>query len=80
MLEYVENQNTCNNKVLERIKKKNIPKINWNIAHIIKYIQKKNLLRNLTDVTIPEDICGFLALGFKFSLMPDKKDNTKLSI
>lgn len=60
------------NRIFHKIKNNNINKLNnLQTKFLDKHIKANpNWVKNLTDVVIPSDILGYLALGPKFSIEP----------
>lgn len=71
-LEFSHKQHIKYNRLFHKVKCKNINKFNYlyNSQVAQKLKSQPNWIKNLTNVTIPEDVNHFLALGPKFSIEP----------
>ena len=69
--EYIARQQTRSNYLSNKIKRKNLNKLNLLQSKMSNNIKTKDSwFKNLTDIDIPQDITSLLALGPKFSLNP----------
>jgi len=76
VLEFDRKQTVSVEKCFKKIKNTNINKFNKlkSEQHNLNMLIPDSWIKNLTTINIPDDVLKFLALGFKFSVAPDRSD------